>query len=1044
MTQLLDTFLDNEKVWPVVETQSSDFSRRFWTLDPFSGKSSSEQLIGKMNEFILTDRDNLSQTLSNFEVENNVISNSSFAFNPRPVENRFIIKKREEPSKSEVINRVKYIIRQSNSFRYAKIVLKLQSLHGHSKNIIFEALIDLFMDLISVFSSTKIPNTKALSQRIRDLCSFTIMLVLWKFMTFADILNELVERVQSSEVDTNAVYPIARIIYQYVSGAAKIDRVPYCNPDHIPCLKLTRAFFKQESSRRESSFQYTPLKLFILLYLKQHVATDITVDKLETLLKSRVVPSFLQSDAKDLVECLNFKGDFLKQVTSSPIQIAAIINILSPFNDYLPEVDNPCKRLVKSLVISDDNLKAELPGGALMILSKFQEPLSYKFLNSLTIHAKLTIFQKVKETLLNWHTNPEFKTTNPSYALIETTCRIAECQELRNSVASDFLRKNLLSVFIEHEFWQGVYSVLQIVSYRLHYIEPTTTIDFIITLINLHSASGKVQYPWELYSLLENTIITLISNASLHLWDFQRELSDFIRHAQQSEKPRIHLRFDIPVPETEEQLSNDVIFWLKSGLISTCEKINRITVLSLVSMSKVNGSVTDSSLGNIIFDIIEAVQVMTPLAFTGATLNSFPPKVKQFYIPLAEREAQKNIESIKTLTKMISNDRRQINSDMQTHHYINWDRTDDRLFCVLWDFACQSKSFSLKQFQGLPGALHNMPMKRLAKMIDVFAGYVVHILVETMGPQEVQSKIEALQDLIYGDGSSASIIPIERMIISLLLQPISDSKNSAVCCSVIQLILMNSTKHNKNFSKISNFWSRKHSNYRNHTEFHNFFQQDCMLNNPKSPPLPNYYDNICFRFTPIIDILFMRIFSEKGMRDSQVSIGGWKQFITSIVQVIYQFHPRPISYLYKIFIYYEDHIRRPSNDQDLSVQIFWNILTSKHPYIPGQNHWAISSSFMQFVYPTLLNNPALAQNQEAVYKNWSTSEEYFHQIVERLAKCIYHENSDIQIDDSEFVDYQNNEFPNQVTHVLCSTCTEILANPENPIASVCFNLVRSA
>ena len=530
--------------------------------------------------------------------------------------------------------------------------------------------------------------------------------------------------------------------------------------------------------------------------------------------------------------------------------------------------------------------------------------------------------------------NLEISNTNPSFAFLDTYAKICRYPELIALGPSKVIHH--LRQMIEIKFWPGVNAILELITYQLQHIHTNLALKVLLTSIKLHSKSSESnEMPWTLYNTLENTILYIIVNFSLASWDMYNEITKYIEMIHEkilyhtadinefliksNTMPNIRFKqgSNHSGPNTSKQLESTnpdidistmtdkhkVIISL--GFVSKSERINRLLVMAIASMCKLNGVGTDSSFSNYMIEIVEAIDYITPLEFVGKTLNCLPIKMKNYFMKSHEIRLKKqlgtllgtqmqniptghlNLQQLKDkyqearaanlkenvekhvarLTTILAQQAQaqNLNPSEPTSNANNakcsglsvsdWTACQEFLLCVVWDMFCKQ---ILRAIEGtnLPKAFQSMPAKNLADLVEPFSCYIIYTLSDTVGPDSVTSKILFIQELMW----KHRIVDFDRLILSLILFPLENTSNnqySDVSCSIIQLLIL---KDNQEFYNRCLFALNKNSN----VEYHSVFNDNSKWERTGQRQLPCYYNNICLRFLPIFDVLFGKLISELG------------------------------------------------------------------------------------------------------------------------------------------------------------------------------------
>lgn len=314
----------------------------------------------------------------------------------------------------------------------------------------------------------------------------------------------------------------------------------------------------------------------------------------------------------------------------------------------------------------------------------------------------------------------------------------------------------------------------------------------------------------------------------------------------------------------------------------------------MANMCKLNGSAHDVTLYNITLEIIEAVDYVTPISFVGSTFDSLPDKIKVYYeqqrlkklndffnLHKAQFNKSTNLEhdrlvedikqkrqefemkdlcdEVKLKTSAIIRKMDETDNEMDSSglNIEDWKKTKNYLLCVVWDLLHKKKISSIERYNLIETFHASTPMA-LGNLMDTFAEYVIYILAKTVGSTHVSHRIDTLTDLIW----KYRLVSFDRFILSLVLRPLENNQSevlSDVTETVIQMIML---KNTTDFLKMCKYWTEDNScTSRNNREYHEIFRDTCQWERPDLMPLPNYYNNVCLRFIPVLDVLYCRLIS---------------------------------------------------------------------------------------------------------------------------------------------------------------------------------------
>ena len=691
-----------------------------------------------------------------------------------------------------------------------------------------------------------------------------------------------------------------------------------------------------------------------------------------------------------------------------------------------------------------------------------------------------------------------------------------------------------------------------LLTYRFKNMLTNHAFTLAIQCINLHHSDKN--YPWTLYNTLENSIIYFFQIYSLDHWEFIREVISHINISSTSGvlfyKSEQELEENAGDSSYSSTSQNDKYYQtyktvtkncksvdqikirhkeiLATGLISKCQRINKIFITNMAAAYQLSGVGPDENISNYIVEIAEAVNFITPIYFNENILAAFPTELNEYYQMIWEdmmveqyKEGMKKSKEVnidypklaetldnlvvtsrkipenenerliaakaKSQLKKVCNDTKdsvsktkehelklkcdqlqaQLQKNLETQAAAStssgnnaqqpvlscddWIKCETNLICVAWNFFTKliemsanikdstgnsnNQPVSLKDkdlerffnqledvlMQGLIQAFHKFSCSQLSEMVDIFADYFLIILTSTVGQAACTNKINILKKMIW----KYKILDFDRFVMSLLLRdcPVSASakgnSGSSTGSSDVMIMVINLFfSMDDDLKNRVVYWTAllsKHGND-NHEEelyqdFIKRFEPVSTWKRPEEPIFPIYYSNVCIRFIPIYDFYYTILLSDLGNKNSTVKVAAPNTI------KIYRSHPKPIQFVYKMFIYYFDNLKTMP---EVKKRLFWSIFTTKYKPSSENSHPIISEAFINMPECSI----EIDWSQTTEILNWRPESNYFARLFERLCKAMYDPHHEFR---KETVG--TSEFKCRVTEILIVTIVELLVLP---------------
>lgn len=227
-------------------------------------------------------------------------------------------------------------------------------------------------------------------------------------------------------------------------------------------------------------------------------------------------------------------------------------------------------------------------------------PLSMITLDSLTVHAKMSLIHSIVAHIIK---QAQSKNTVPvgsnmAPALVETYSRLLVYTEIESLGIKGFLSQLLPTVF-KSQAWGILHTLLEMLSFRMHHIQPYYRVQFLSHLHSLASVPHTNQT--QIHLCVESTALRLITG--LGSAEVQPQLSRYFT--------------DSKVP---------------GSVVSTeSEELNRALILTVAHAMHITGSGVEDPSNAWCKELLTSIMQHTPHSWAQHTLQCFPPILNSFF-----------------------------------------------------------------------------------------------------------------------------------------------------------------------------------------------------------------------------------------------------------------------------------------------------------------------------------------------------------------------------------------------------------------------------
>ncbi|XP_072045774.1 mediator of RNA polymerase II transcription subunit 23-like [Amphiura filiformis] len=858
----------------------------------------------------------------------------------------------EKEQTMQQIDLVRYVLQQPYSRDVICSMLGLNKAQKKRCEILEEELVDLVV--VAMERSEKEDGSQELtvaSEMLwQHLSSQIIIFVLFQFASFPHMVKTLHQKLSGRNLRKGRDH-LMWVLLQFIAGSIKKNPLS----EFTPVPKLFDLLYPEQEPLPIPDFsQPSCTHRMAMACIWIHLSWKAQTEN-KTL--QRPVPASLTKQ----LEFLQQASKSAQQLPLTDFRIALLCNAFSTNQELFSK---PVSVLYASVYIVGKNT-VPMPGSC--VASVPTAPLPLNFLDSLTIHARMSLIHHISNKVVS-HSRPNMAPNiGLSPALVETYSRLLVYIEIESLGIKGFISQILPKV-CEHNAWGILHTMLELFSFRLHHVQP----HFRVSLLTyLHTINKMTQSNHnQLFQCIESTALRIITG--LGSAEVQPQLSRFLQ-------------------DPKQLLSSD------------SEELNRALVLTLARAMHVTGSETLS--GNWCKDILATLFSNTPHNWATHTLHCFPSALQQFF-----HDNQATAENRSFLKKTVEDEYRKWkgmtnDADIMTHFM----QSQPPLFlCLVWKMLLDTERMRPVTIK----ILERIGPRALASHIRTFADFLVYEFSTSAGGQHVNKCIETLNDMVW----KLNLVTLDRLVLSLALRS-HEGNEAQVCFFIVQLLLLKPSEFRNRVNEFikeapsdhwtQSDWHNKHINY--HRKFpEKFFyeglleQTGAKLSTPQHY-LPIYFSNVCLRFLPVFDILIHRFLElppvSKSLETLLDHLGG-----------LYKFHDQPVTYLYNTLHYYEKRLRhaeRPLLKRKLISAI---IGAQKGIKPPG---WCLSLAYLDYI------------NRTGDDVTWEPEHEYYVKIIGRLVDTIAGKIP------SPFpaMDWRFNEFPNPTAHALYVSCVELMALP---------------
>uniref|UniRef100_H2YVM4 Mediator of RNA polymerase II transcription subunit 23 n=1 Tax=Ciona savignyi TaxID=51511 RepID=H2YVM4_CIOSA len=631
--------------------------------------------------------------------------------------------KRQLPYSPEMYQRqtrlLNYILEQLYS---RDMVLQVLGLQKHQKQrlciIWFKKLIDLVFATIRKSSEIK-EKTEGQHLMWQHLSSQVIYFLLYQQASFPHIVETVYLKSEAlrEECISHGRDYLMWVLLQFISGSVQKNPLS----DFVPVIKLIHLLYPEkqplkvpELTSQQSTIAFSAVCNLVLLNRKSQgkPAADATHESN----RQWKMPIALHWQHEFLMKLLQSKN-----LKSKDSHIALIGNACSTST----ELFNMAVGTLVEGVFGDASSTTPMPGTNCVAFNK-TTPHSMELLDTLTFHTKMSMLHMISQKI------QKFAQANASVALapalVETYSRLLIYSEIE-TLGIKILVSQVVPKVYDSRAWGILNTLLELVSYRMHYIQPSYRIQLLTHLHKLcnspHANHGQLHFR------LESTALKLIMG-----------FDNF------GIKPQLVRMFN-------EQ---------KQSIVSQkSEELNRVLVLTLARSIHITGwcLYAESISGSWCIDILKALMAATPHKWPQQTLACFPQSIQDYFNHV-------NVETVNKKQLKANVEQEYVKwgpllaSDADILNHFSQPSSHSYYLCLIWKVLFEDKKPSNTAYK----VLERMGSSQLSQHVRTFSDFLVYEFSVLEGGSDVKTCTNVLQDMVW----KYNIVFLDRLILCLALR----------------------------------------------------------------------------------------------------------------------------------------------------------------------------------------------------------------------------------------------------------------------------------
>lgn len=356
-------------------------------------------------------------------------------------------------------------------------------------------------------------------------------------------------------------------------------------------------------------------------------------------------------------------------------------------------------------------------------------PLPMLTLDSLTVHAKMSLIHSIVAHMIK-QAQASTKGSMPNVtimdpALVETYSRLLVYTEIESLGIKGFLSQLLPAVF-KSQAWGILHTLLEMLSYRMHHIQPFYRVQLLSHLHSLASVPHTNQT--QLHLCVESTALRLITG--LGSAEVQPQLSRYY---------------------TEPKLPG-------SAVSLESEELNRALILTIARSMHITGTGNDDQSTAWCKDLLTSIMQNTPHSWAPHTLTCFPTILNSFFAQNStpkenKQQLKKSVEEEYRNWSSMSNE-----NDIIAHFSVAG--TPPLFLCLLFKMILETDAISAVAYK----ILERIGARALSAHLRKLCDYLVFEVATSGQNAQINKCVDTINDMIW----KYNVVTIDRLVLCLV------------------------------------------------------------------------------------------------------------------------------------------------------------------------------------------------------------------------------------------------------------------------------------
>jgi len=576
------------------------------------------------------------------------------------------------------------------------------------------------------------PQAETLSESFRNIASDLIFFVLFQFVSFPHVINDLADRLEEKNL-TAGRDRLMWMLLQFISGSIQKNSAS----DFVPVLRLYKMYNESEPlplpdlGNRQSVEAFAATGIFI--HLRKKAMTENLRFQFHLPPALSIHHEFLVTNASTSCVLNPHMVDYT---------VPILCNTFSTTQDVFQKPMSALVEAVGGGTNSNTLGTTPMPGTACVAAGP-TAPLPMDLLDSLSVHSKMSLIHSIVTHIIKQVPTKSSVALSPS--IVESYSRLLVYTEIESLGIKGFLNQLLPKVF-QQQSWGILHTLLEIFSYRLHHIQAHYRLNL---LTHLHQLAA--------HSILNN-------HAQLHLT---------------VESSALRLITGLGNCEmAPPKILNPSNTKSATTLYGESEELNRVVILTLARAVHIGGLEQNGSVW--MKEVVTSIMTATPHSWPVQTLQNFPAVLKEM---LADFPPQK--DNVAQLKKSVEEEWRSwgtVNNENDIIAHFSLPQGGTPLFlCLLWKMILETDDISPIAYK----VLERIGAKQLTSHLRAFCDFLVFEFSKSGGGGHVNKCIDAMNNMIW----KYNIVTLDRLVLCMALRH-HEGNEAQVCFFIIQLLLL--------------------------------------------------------------------------------------------------------------------------------------------------------------------------------------------------------------------------------------------------------------